>query len=366
MTVTNCTFSANTAAQGGGIYLDNGTLTVQDSTIAGNAATDFCGGIYADYSTSTLTNTIVAQDSNGSDPDDMYGYFTANNCLIGNATDSIETVFNYGSGNNIVNQDPVLGLLGNYGGATQTLPLLIDSPAIDAGSVGLIPIGVATDQRGLPRTVTVDGNAAVDVRAFEYQPVVTSISPATGPAAGDTLVTIRGMDLTGATAVDFGGAAATDVTVISDGTITATSPAGSGPVDVTVVTADGTSATSPNDQFSYYGPPVVTAVSPSSGPAAGGTLVTITGMDFTAASAVDLGRAATDVAINSAGTQITATSPAGNGPRGRGGDHVVRNVHPLAGRPVHVHGGADDLGHRTDGGAAGGRHSGDDHGHEPD
>ncbi len=53
---------------------------------------------------------------------------------------------------------------------------------------------------------------------------------------------------------------------------------------------------------------------PASGPAAGGTQVTITGSSFGGATAVDFGStAATDVTVNSAGTEITAVSPAGSG-----------------------------------------------------
>ena len=57
--------------------------------------------------------------------------------------------------------------------------------------------------------------------------------------------------------------------------------------------------------------PVVLLVSPPSGSAAGGTVVTITGTGFTGASAVSFGSdAATSFTVDSA-TQITATSPAG-------------------------------------------------------
>ena len=61
-------------------------------------------------------------------------------------------------------------------------------------------------------------------------------------------------------------------------------------------------------------PPVVTAVSPTGGQAAGGTMVTITGQALTGATTVDFGagNAAGGVTVVSA-TQVTATAPAGTG-----------------------------------------------------
>src|SRR5262249_17126064 len=57
----------------------------------------------------------------------------------------------------------------------------------------------------------------------------------------------------------------------------------------------------------------VTNVNPNTGPASGGTSVTITGTNFSGATAVRFGRnAAGSFTVNSA-TQITATSPAGIG-----------------------------------------------------
>ncbi|MBV8126681.1 MAG: IPT/TIG domain-containing protein, partial [Planctomycetaceae bacterium] len=72
-----------------------------------------------------------------------------------------------------------------------------------------------------------------------------------GPAAGGTSVTITGTNLSGATEVLFGTAAATNLHVVNDNSITATSPAGTGTVDVTVTTPSGTSTISPNDKFTY-------------------------------------------------------------------------------------------------------------------
>ena len=140
-------------------------------------------------------------------------------------------------------------------------------------------------------------------------PTVTGVSPASGPNGSP--VTLSGAAFTGATAVNFGTNPAT-FTVNSDNIITAVAPAGTGTVDVTVTTPEGTSATSAADQFTYTPAPIVTSIGPTSGPAAGGTTVTLTGTAFSGASAVDFGTTAASFIVKNA-TLITATSPAGSG-----------------------------------------------------
>src|SRR5208283_3414903 len=123
-------------------------------------------------------------------------------------------------------------------------------------------------------------------------PAVTGISPAAGPLAGGTPVTITGTGFTGATAVTFSATAAASYTINSATSITATSPAGpAGTVDITVTTAKGTSPTSAADQFTF-GNPTVTAISPAVGPLGGGTSVTITGTGFTGVTAIKFGSTA--------------------------------------------------------------------------
>ncbi|MEB0141284.1 IPT/TIG domain-containing protein, partial [Undibacterium sp. CCC2.1] len=121
-------------------------------------------------------------------------------------------------------------------------------------------------------------------------------------------------NFTGATAVKFGLSNASGFTVNSATQITATAPAGSsGTVDITVVTGGGTSATSAGDQYTYIGAPTVSSLGTSSGPAAGGTSVVITGTNLTGATSVKFGLSnASSFTVNSA-TQITATAPSGSG-----------------------------------------------------
>lgn len=116
-------------------------------------------------------------------------------------------------------------------------------------------------------------------RLAQTPPAVTKVSPKTGPAAGGTSVTITGKGFTGTTAVSFGAFSA-KFTVNSATSITAVSPsATSGLVDVTVTTPNGRSPVVAADHFTFAAP-TVTALSPTSGPKAGGTTVTITGTGF--------------------------------------------------------------------------------------
>ncbi len=93
-------------------------------------------------------------------------------------------------------------------------------------------------------------------------PVVSSISPATGPAAGGTSVTLTGTGFTGATAANFGTVAGTSLSVASDTSVLVTSPAGTGAVDVTIATPAGTSASSSADTFTYDAAPPSVSLPP--------------------------------------------------------------------------------------------------------
>jgi hypothetical protein len=161
--------------------------------------------------------------------------------------------------------------------------------------------------------VTTGAGTATATAAFTYipPPIVTGVAPNKGPTAGGLPVVVTGTGFTGTTSVNFGVRSAS-FQVNSDTQIMATSPSGSaGPVDVTVTASAGTSAASAADRFTYFAPPTVTSISPNNGPVVGATSVTITGTNFTSASAVKFGSNTATFTVSSA-TQIVANSPAGS------------------------------------------------------
>src|SRR5262249_43170328 len=75
-----------------------------------------------------------------------------------------------GFSNTILGKNPMLGSLANYGGPTDTRPLLAGSPCIDAGSNAVIPAGLNTDQRGFFRIK----NGIVDIGAYESGSILST------------------------------------------------------------------------------------------------------------------------------------------------------------------------------------------------
>ena len=165
-TLTNCTVSGNSAsANGGGV--DNGsagTSALTNCTVSGNSAGVEGGGIDNESGVVSIGNTIVAANTGTDTGPDAVGIFASlGNNLIEEVDGSSGWVDSDLIGTEAHPLDALLAPLGNYGGSTQTMALLPGSPAIDAGNNALIPAGVTTDQRGLPRIV----NGVVDIGAFE-------------------------------------------------------------------------------------------------------------------------------------------------------------------------------------------------------
>ncbi|MEW2467080.1 IPT/TIG domain-containing protein [Streptomyces sp. NPDC046994] len=139
-------------------------------------------------------------------------------------------------------------------------------------------------------------------------PSLVSVTPTSGTTAGGTVVTIRGTSLSGATAVDFDGIAATSFTVASSTAMTAVTPAhAAGTAAITVTTPGGTGNPLTYD---YYDTPTLSTLTPDLGPIYAGNTVTLTGTSLTTTTDVRFGGAAASFTVLSP-TEVTAVAPAG-------------------------------------------------------
>ncbi len=185
LTLRNSTFSGNSATttNGGGVY-NNGYLTLRNDTFSGNSATS--GGGIRNDNWLLLSSTVIANSTTGGDCVNTSVVSSAVYNLIEDSGNACGMVNGDGN-NNIVGFDPLLGTLGNYGGNTNTFPLLPGSSAIDTSTSCIL----TTDQRGKSRVGT------CDIGAFESQgftlgsqtgtPQSTVINTAFGTALGLTV-----------------------------------------------------------------------------------------------------------------------------------------------------------------------------------
>jgi hypothetical protein len=237
-TLTNVTVNNNTSVNGGGVS-SGGTAILTNVTVSGNFASLDGGGL-AIGGTATLTNVTVSGNSAGQDGGGLFiGVATAtltNTIVAGNTGVNIRSFGNVSATHSLVDVDPMLAPLGDYGGPTQTMALLPGSPAIDAGDSTAAGLP-GSDQRGFARI----SGAAVDIGAYEVQAI--SLSPATLPdgaygAAYNQALTANeaGYQGTFSFAVTTGALPA-GLSLASDGTLSGT-PTAAGASSFTVTATD--------------------------------------------------------------------------------------------------------------------------------
>jgi hypothetical protein len=119
---------------------------------------------------------------------------------------------------------------------------------------------------GVSISVTTPGGTGKSQTLYTYiapKPTVTGLSPNSGPTVGGTTVTITGTGFTGASNVSFGSVPATNFTVNSDTSITATAPPGlARTIEVTVTTLGSTSVSVPitAGDYTYQAPACTTTI----------------------------------------------------------------------------------------------------------
>ncbi|MEQ1751815.1 MAG: choice-of-anchor D domain-containing protein, partial [Prosthecobacter sp.] len=126
------------------------------------------------------------------------------------------------------------------------------------GGGSFVPVAVSTSSLvASDRFVFTSSGSKADqtlgLVASSQAPTIASIIPNTGSIVGGASVTITGTKFTGATAVSFGGTAATSFEIVNDTTITAITPASTvGAKSVLVTTLGGTNAA--NTLFTFTTP----------------------------------------------------------------------------------------------------------------
>ena len=141
-----------------------------------------------------------------------------------------------------------------------------------ADPVGLTPVGVAVSPDGTHLYVSDLDEGVVTV--LLAGPILTGISPASGPAAGGNTITLTGTNLAGVTAVRVDGAQGTNIVVNPAGTqLTFTAPPGTGTVTVSVTSPAGDSNAL---TYTYTAAPTTTTLVSSANPSAPGAVVSFT------------------------------------------------------------------------------------------
>ncbi len=237
------------------------------------------------------------------------------------------------------NGDPVTititGTNFNTGGATVTLNGTTCSDVNVTSSTQLTcTLQPGTAGNGAVVVTNLDGDSTSGSLAngFSYvaPPTITGVSVANGPAEGGTALTIIGTNFLpgGPTTVEIGTLGTCgSVNVTNPTTLTCTTSAGTvGTAHIKVINFDGQEATNGAVTFTYDPPPTVSSVSPVSGQLAGGTTLTITGLNFTNTPSNPTvtvgGNPCTPVAFGSS-TSISCTLPAGTA---GAADVVVENA----------------------------------------
>lgn len=186
--IYNSTFHGNTAHDLGGSNLSlSGPTRIANCTIFANRGGRTGGLGVAPVSDTQLVNTLIA-NNNGASPDISGRVYSHGNNLIRNRNGA--QVEGNLAGTDVYDADPRLAALADNGGASLTMALQADSPALNAGSECVLAIGgcgdfphvvLSTDQRGSGYSRA--RGVHVDIGAFELpQPdmVITDANSGVG------------------------------------------------------------------------------------------------------------------------------------------------------------------------------------------
>jgi hypothetical protein len=194
-----------------------------------------------------------------------------------------------------------------------------DAVAPDVFYVNSKKLQVTTPSHGLG-TVDVsvrwsDGEVETLPSGFLYKTnlEVDSVTPAEGPVAGGSPLTVSGEGFTAGTKLVIGKRLAIGIEVVDAQTLYAVSPPGSegGPADVVVVNETG--SVLKKDAFVYTVAPEIASIRPAAGPAAGGQEVEVEGKWLATVTSVLFGDAEADIVEAGNGKLVVLTPPGAAG-----------------------------------------------------
>jgi len=147
------------------VYLNNVTVVENTATTRGGGIDSSCamlqGGVVS------VANSIFANNKAAVAGNDCYGYISSRGH---NLFEDIFSCSLHSLPTDLIGIDPMLDILGFYGGPTQTMPPLIGSPVIDAADPAVC-LTNKSDQRGFDRSVdgtTGIGSGPCDIGAVEW------------------------------------------------------------------------------------------------------------------------------------------------------------------------------------------------------
>jgi len=197
-----------------------------------------------------------------------------------------------------------------------------------------VPIRVVVDaDTATQKTVTAPSNFVF--KTVVLTPTIVTVSPNSGPINGGTRVTLFGNGFQAPVQVLFGSAEARVVgDVRFDSIIIETPPAHdalgdigtTGTADITVININSNTRATLSPGFHYTPSMAITAITPFSGPALGGTDITINGLGLDGRLQVVVGGIEAQV-IRASGTSVLVrTNPATNPCGNTSGSIVVTNI----------------------------------------
>jgi hypothetical protein len=249
--------------------------------------------------TTASVSSFTATSINATSPAHAAGLVDVTVTDVYGQTGTLTGGFTYLNAPGITNVNPNAGPIGGGGTftitgtnfSTPTVTIGGNAATVNSWTTTSIVFVLPAHAAGAVDVVVrnADLQSATLSSGFTYvsPPTISTVTPSAGPANVGTSVTIAGTNLVAGTTVKFGGVSATSVNPLGT-TLTCVTPAlAAGTVDVLVTTPGG--SVTKTAAYSYLNPPTIISLSQTSGPAGGGTSITVMGTNFVSGMSVSFG-----------------------------------------------------------------------------